>query len=87
MRNLTVADTQSAVEHIQVAADSLSLSQRTNAIVARVQFQDITRQSVDVVVTALTGLDSRLVSVGNYLRDPDNVDVLTALGDTVEDMP
>lgn len=84
MLTSTVAGTQSAVEHIQSAADSLS--QRTNAIVARLQFQDITRQSVDSVVEALSGLDSRLVIVADYLRDAENADVLLALGDVLEDM-
>lgn len=84
MLTSTVTETQTAVEQIQTAADSLS--QRILAIVARVQFQDITRQSVDSVVTALSGLESRLVAVGNYLHDADNADVLLALGDAVEDM-
>ncbi len=83
----TIADTTSAVEHIQTAANSLN--NRTNAIVGRVQFQDITRQSVDSVIDALSGLDMRLAVVATYLRDsgdPDDEAVLLALGDSLHDM-
>lgn len=82
--NGAVADTQSAIEQIQVSADALS--HRTSAIVSRAQFQDIARQSVGSVVTALSGLDTQLNAVGAYLRNVEDVDALLATGDVVQDL-
>lgn len=80
----TVAETQSAVERIETSADSLS--QHTNAIAAGIQFQDITRQSVESVISALSGLDSQLTAVGDYLHDSDNAATLLAFGDSLEEL-
>ncbi|NHC46769.1 methyl-accepting chemotaxis protein [Motilibacter aurantiacus] len=78
----TVAGTRSAVEQVEASAESLSA--RTNGILAQTQFQDITRQTVEAVIGALTGLGGRVTTVVGHLRGEADAAAVRGLEDAVD---
>lgn len=81
----TVRNTQSAVEHVEQSAQSLS--RRTTAILGEAQFQDITRQTIESVVAGLGELGRRVGSVSSHLGSDGDTDLagVAASADTFED--
>lgn len=82
----TLADSGRGIEGAarSVATSVASLSGRTSEVLARAQFQDMTRQSVEGVVGSMDGLSSNLGTLRDHLAGTADSAALAALDDAVE---
>ena len=74
-------DARDAAGAVETAASALQ--ERTTAILAHAQFQDITRQSLEAVTSALAELGERVALVAAHLRGSGDVEGLRALGTSI----
>jgi methyl-accepting chemotaxis protein len=77
----STAATRAAAVDVDSAATALQA--RTTAILAETQFQDITRQSLESVTTALGDLSERVALVAAHLRDSGDVEGLRRLDGSI----